>query len=81
MKLREFLNMHDGGVAYDCISIADGVRSIKKGHQYCEEENQEYILKSEWFEKIADREVVKFCIIGGGMYKVELCIEIAEQEE
>lgn len=77
MTLREFLELHEGGVANDCVSIAEGSRGIR--HQYCEEESQEYILESEWFEKIADRAVVRFCVIGGGMYKVELCIEVAEK--
>lgn len=80
MTLREFLELHEGGVAYDCVSIAEGSRGIKNRHQYCEEESQDYILESEWFEKIADREVVRFCVIGGGMYKVELCIEVARDE-
>lgn len=80
MTLYEFLRLHEGGVA--CVSIAENETSIKKQKiQYCEEENQEDILESEWFEKIANRRVKRFCVIGGGMYKVELCIEVASEDE
>lgn len=75
MTLENFMELHDGGVA--CVSIYEYTDGKK--HQYCEEENQEDILDAEWFEKIAQREVKRFCVIGGGMYKVELCIELREE--
>ena len=75
MTLRDFLELHEGGCACNCVSISE-----QSGCQFCEEESQDYILKSEWFKKIADKEVVRFCVIGGGIYKVELCIEIQENK-
>ena len=77
MTLAEFLRLHEGGVA--CISISENETSaLKPTKRYCEEEEQETIMESEWFEKIADYEVKRFCVIGGGIYPVELCIEVAE---
>lgn len=68
MTVKNFLKKHIGGVA--CVSIEE------KEKKYFEEENQEDILQSEFFKKIANRPVKKFCVIGGGMYKVELVIEL-----
>ena len=45
---------------------------------YFEEENQEDILDSEIFKSISNVQVDHFNIIGGGMYKVELCIYLKE---
>ena len=75
MTLKNFMKMHDGGVA--CVSIYE--YNDGKKHQYCEEVYQEVIVDAEWFKKIAQRKVKRFCVIGGGMYKVELCIELKEE--
>ena len=46
---------------------------------YFEEAAQEDILASDTFKKIANKQVDHFNIIGGGMYKVELCIYLEEE--
>lgn len=82
MDLASFLRLHDGGVA--CVSITSVAKKgvmLGKRTRICEEESQEEILESEWFEKVADKEVIRFCVIGGGSYKVELCIEVADEIE
>lgn len=75
MTVKNFLKIHEGGVA--CVSIQqepydyDNHRYTKT---YFEEESQEDILTSDTFKNIANKQVDHFNIIGGGMYKVELCI-------
>lgn len=54
----------------DCISI-DG---------YCEECSQEEILTSAWWKEISNRIVKRWQTIGGGCYKVEICITLKELE-
>lgn len=71
MTLKNFLGLHEGGVCCH-ISIED------RRKKYCEEEEKENIVQSEWFHQLAEREVIRFCVIGGGMYNVELCIELAD---
>lgn len=73
MTLKNFLKLHDGGVA--CVSIEE------KEKKYFEEESQEDILESETFKEIASRPVKRFCVIGGGCYKVELVIELEKNNE
>jgi hypothetical protein len=34
------------------------------------------LAKEPWWKEIEDKEVERWCIIGGGMYKVELCINL-----
>ena len=75
MKLSEFLRLHEGGVA--CISISENETSASKPTiRYCEEEEQETFMESGTYQKISDYTVKRFCVIGGGMYPVELCIEV-----
>lgn len=72
---KDFLELHDGGVA--CVSIHQLPYDEKKHaykRTYFEECSQEEILNSNSFKKIADKNVNKFNVIGGGMYKVELCV-------
>lgn len=82
MTVRNFLKMHKGGNA--CVSIQQEPYDYEK-HRYVktyfEEENQEDILKSETFKKIANKQLDHFNIIGGGMYKVELCIYLKAEKE
>lgn len=73
MKLHDFLITY-GGIdkeegfygGNDCISI-DG---------YCEEWSQESVMTAEWYEEIKDRTIGRWQTIGGGMYKVEICITL-----
>lgn len=74
MTLKDFLALHDGGDAMYCVSIKCD------SEYFCEEESQEYILKSDWFKEIAEREIRRFCVLGGGCYPVELYITIEEEE-
>lgn len=39
------------------------------------------LFKEPWWDKVKDREVVHWNIIGGGMYKVELCIELGKERQ
>lgn len=69
--------MHDGGCVQGCLSIQqepydyDNHRYTKT---YFEEVSQEDIIESELFKEIKNKQVDHFNIIGGGMYKIELCI-------
>lgn len=77
MTLEDFLIMHNGGCCQNCVTIQrlpyehDRHRYAKT---YFEEECQDNILASTLFDQIADSEVDHFCIIGGGMYPMELSI-------
>lgn len=79
MTVKNFLKMHEGGVA--CVSIQHMPYDYDKNgyaKTYFEEENQENILDSEIFKSISNVQVDHFNIIGGGMCKVELCIYLKE---
>jgi hypothetical protein len=77
MTLQNFLKMHQGGCVQDCVSIHQEPYNYDK-HKYektfFEEADQEEIINSEIFKEIRNKQVDHFNIIGGGMYKVELCI-------
>lgn len=81
MILTNFLKMHEGGVA--CVSIHQEPYDHSK-HRYTktyfEEEIQKDVITSEIFRIIANMQVDHFNIIGGGMYKVELCIYLKNIE-
>lgn len=82
MTLRNFFKMHRGGCAMGCVSVHQMPYSCEnRSYQetYFEEENQETIINSDVFKKIANRPVDHFNIIGGGMYRVELCIYLKER--
>lgn len=82
MTLRNFLKLHKDGCAGGCISIHQLPYNYGKsgyGATYFEEENQDAIINSDVFKKIANRPVDHFNIIGGGMYRVELCIYLKER--
>lgn len=74
MKLQELLKYHEGGLAQRCVSIYQRVN--EKTHYFFEEEEQGKILVCESYREIAERGVRRFSVIGGGMYPVELYIEI-----
>lgn len=79
MTLEEFLLKYGGN---GCVSIEG----------YCEEASYDYytevdednpnhykptcIAKEPWWNEVKDREIKRWNIIGGGMYKVELWIDL-----
>lgn len=75
MTLDNFLNTY-GNVdrnenfygGNDCISI-DG---------YCEEESQEEIMTADWYKAIRNKTIKRWQTIGGGVYKVEICITLRD---
>lgn len=72
--------MHEGGAA--CVSIQQEPYDYNKhgyASTYFEEDNQEDVVTSEIFRSIANMQVDHFNIIGGGMYKVELCIYLKKR--
>ncbi len=80
MTLKNFLKMHDGGSA--CVSICQEPYDYEKhGYTkiYFEETDQEEILSSDIYKMIANKQIDRFNIIGGGMYKVELCVYLKEE--
>lgn len=70
MSLEEFLENYKGCA---CISIEN----------YCDEQSYDlYPIKNEpWWNEVKDRKVTAWDIIGGGIYPVELIIEIERQVE
>lgn len=80
MTLRNFLKMHQDGVA--CVSISQLPYNFEKhsyAKEYFEEGSQEYITSSKIFKEIARKQVDHFCVIGGGIYRVELRIFLKEE--
>lgn len=79
MTLRNFLKLHQDGCAQGCVSI-HLLPYVEHGYTetYFEEADQDEIVGSDTFKKIANKQVDHFNIIGGGMYKVELCIYLGE---
>ena len=82
MKLKKFLKMHKDGCCYGCVTI----EQLPYNHErhrfakaYFEEADQEDILASPEFQRIADKQIDSFSVIGGGMYPVELCIFLKEE--
>lgn len=79
MTLIDFLGLHQDGVAGNCVSIHQ-LPYVKEKNRYTktyfEEEMQDEIIESDVFKDIANKHVDHFNIIGGGMYKVELCIYV-----
>lgn len=39
------------------------------------------LFKERWWDEVKDRGVVHWNIIGGGIYKVELCIELGKERK
>lgn len=77
MTLQNFLKLHQGGCVLGCVSIHKEPYDYDN-HRYTktffEEVDQEEIFSSERFKEIKNTQVDHFNIIGGGMYKTELCI-------
>lgn len=68
MKLKKLIKVLSDGTA--CFSI--------KG--LCEEygEGLEQLQQELWYMKNRERTVKRIAVIGGGMYKTELCIELED---
>lgn len=82
MTLKNFLKMHKGGCVQNCVSIQQEPYDNENNcytKTYFEEEEQDEILSSDTFKSIADKQVDHFNIIGGGMYKTELCIYLKSE--
>lgn len=81
MTLKNFLKMHDGGVA--CVSVRQ-MPLNRSTHDYAKtyfnESRQEDMMATRTFKQIANKQVDHFNVIGGGGYKVELCIYLAEED-
>lgn len=71
MKLYELMGILDDGCA--CFSILP----------YCEEYvyGLDDLQKEPWYKKIKNMEVERVVTIGGGMYKVETCIELKQDNK
>lgn len=79
MKVKNFLSMYEGGV---CVSIHQEPYDYENNRYtetYFEEEREEEILESDDFKKIANKQVDRFNIIGGGIYKIELYIYLKSE--
>lgn len=84
MTLEEFLLKYGGN---GCVSI-EGYCEEASYDYYTEvdednlsDDNQNHykptcIAKEPWWNKVKDREIKRWNIIGGGMYKVELWIDL-----
>lgn len=66
MTLYEFISTYGNGYGNDLISI--------KG--YCEEYRQDDVISAEWYDKIKYKVIKRWQTIGGGMYPVEICIQL-----
>lgn len=81
MKLKDFLALHKEGCAENCVSVHQMPYDYEKHNYvktYFEEASQEYIVQSDLFKGIMDKQVDHFHVIGGGIYKVELCVYLVE---
>ena len=43
---------------------------------FCEEYHQEDVMTSDWYNAIMNKTIKRWQTIGGGMYPVEICIEL-----
>lgn len=73
MTLYEFIRTYgegDGeGYGNDLISIEG----------YCEEYMQDEVISAEWYDKIKYKVIKRWQTIGGGMYPVEICIQLDDK--
>lgn len=83
MTVKNFLKMHQNGCAQSCISIQQLPYDHEKrcySKTYFEECDQEEILSSDTFKEISSKQVDHFHVIGGGIYPVELCVYVREEQ-
>lgn len=82
MTLKNFLIMQNGGCVQNCVSIQQEPYDHKNHcytKTYFEEQSQDEIISSDTFKTIANKQVDHFNIIGGGIYKIELCIYLRSE--
>lgn len=80
MNLNNFLKLRQGGCCY--LSIHQEPYNYDKHcytKTYFEECQFDEVLESEVYKRIRKKKVDHFNVIGGGMYKVELCIYLQEE--
>lgn len=70
MILNEFIKTYGLGYGNDLISIEG----------YCEEYVQDDVISADWYDKIKYKQIKRWQTIGGGMYPVEICIELDEKQ-
>lgn len=70
MILNEFIKTYGLGCGNDLISIEG----------YCEEYCQDDVISATWYDKIKYKVVKRWQTIGGGMYPIEICIELDEKQ-
>ncbi len=87
MTVQEFLQNYGGN---ECVSI-EGYCEEKHYDYFREADEWELsddnpnhykptcIAEEPWWNEVKDREIKEWNIIGGGMYKVELCIYLEEE--
>lgn len=86
MKLHELIKVYKGNALMSIEGYCE-----EKNYDYYElpdEDEEDFsggnpnryipscLEREPWFEKIKDKKISKICIIGGGMYPVEMCIEL-----
>ena len=69
MTLYEFISIYGEGYGDDIISIEG----------YCEEWMQDDVISAEWYDKIKDKVIKRCQTTGGGMYPVEICIQLDDK--
>ena len=87
MTVEEFLQNYGGN---KCVSIEGYCEEAS--YDYYAEVDEDYlsdanpnhykltcIAKEPWWNEVKDREIKEWNIIGGGMYKVELWIDLEEE--
>lgn len=82
MTLQNFLKMHQDGCVQNCVSIQQlpyDYDNHRYTQTYFEEASQDELVETELFKEIKNKQVNHFNIIGGGMYKVELCIYLKKE--
>lgn len=92
ITLKDFVEIYGGGACY--ISI-DGYCEEASFDYYSIPDNPEDALSNDnpnhhqptclqlasWFDEIKDRQVKRFNILGGGMYPLELSVELEDEED
>lgn len=87
MTVEEFLQNYGGN---ECVSIKgyceeeyyDNFREADEwelSDDNCNHYKPTCIAKEPWWNEVKDRKIKKWNIIGGGMYKVELWIDLEEE--
>lgn len=88
ITLNDFMSIYTGN---SCISIDGYCEEMEYDYYIMPDEEEEnfkgnnpnrYIpsclARESWWGEVKDREIAKITVIGGGMYKVELCILLKE---